>query len=149
MRILLTRMAASSAPKEANGTDIQPAKPGGSNGFTGKLIPFFQTVVGEPIRAESEQDAAMPKIRPTTAKKPKRATIARICGRPAKPRPKLSGSRRRASVEIGEIVRKRAEAEAAIADARKSHDPLAEAIDIPPQSFGILDPKPRLLLCTH
>src|SRR5258706_15201172 len=53
----------------------------------------------------------MPKIRPKSAKKLKRAAATRIPGRPAKPSPKLvSGSGRRASVEIGEIVRKRAEA---------------------------------------
>jgi PAS domain-containing protein len=88
----------------------------------------------------------MPKIRPTTAKKLKRAAIARIHGRPAKPRPKLSGSRRRAPVEIGEIVRKRAEAEAAIADARKSHERLREAIDILPQGIVFLDPDGRYIL---
>ena len=88
----------------------------------------------------------MPKIRPTTAKKLKRATIARIYGRPAKPRPKLSGSRRRAPAEIGEIVRKRAEAEAAIADARKSHERLREAIDILPQGIVFLDPDGRYIL---
>jgi diguanylate cyclase (GGDEF)-like protein/PAS domain S-box-containing protein len=88
----------------------------------------------------------MPKIRPTTAKKPKRATIARIHGRPTKPRPKLSGSGRRAPVEIGEIVRKRAEAEAAIADARKSHERLREAIDILPQGIVFLDPDGRYIL---
>jgi len=88
----------------------------------------------------------MPKIRPTTAKKLKRATIARIRGRPAKPRPKLSGSRRRAPAEIGEVVRKRAEAEAAIADARKSHERLREAIDILPQGIVFLDPDGRYIL---
>jgi PAS domain-containing protein len=88
----------------------------------------------------------MAKIRPTTAKKLKRAAIARIHGRPAKPRPKLSGSRRRAPAEIGEIVRKRAEAEAAIADARKSHERLREAIDILPQGIVFLDPDGRYIL---
>jgi len=88
----------------------------------------------------------MPKIRPTTAKKLKRAAIARIHGRPAKPRPKLPGSRRRAPAEIGEIVRKRAEAEAAIADARKSHERLREAIDILPQGIVFLDPDGRYIL---
>jgi hypothetical protein len=94
-RILLTLMAASSPLKQANGTQIQSVTLGGRIVFIGKLIPFFQTVVREPTRAESQQDAAMPKIRPTTAKKLKRAAIARIHGRPAKPRPKLSGSRGR------------------------------------------------------
>ena len=88
----------------------------------------------------------MAKIRPTTAKKLKRAAMARIHGRPAKPRPKLPGSRRRAPVEIGEIVRKRAEAEAAIADARKSHARLREAIDILPQGIVFLDPDGRYIL---
>jgi len=88
----------------------------------------------------------MLKIRPTTAKKIKRATTTRISGRPAKPRPKLPGSRRRASVEIGEIVRKRAAAEAAIADARKSHERLREAIDILPQGIVFLDADGRYIL---
>ena len=88
----------------------------------------------------------MPKVRPTTAKKIKHAATRRIPGRPAKPLPKLSGSRRRASVEIGEIVRKRAEAEAAIADARKSHERLREAIDILPQGIVFLDADGRYIL---
>jgi hypothetical protein len=50
----------------------------------------------------------MPKIRPKTTKRTKQRAIARIPGRPAKPSPKLSGSGRRVSSEIGEIVRKRA-----------------------------------------
>src|SRR5476651_1104873 len=89
---------------------------------------------------------AMPRIRPKTVKKLKHAAIARIPGRPAKPSPKLSGSSRRVSVEIGEIVRKRAEAEAAIADARKSHERLREAIDILPQGIVFLDPDGRYIL---
>src|SRR6202051_4883074 len=88
----------------------------------------------------------MPKIRPRSAKKLKRPAIARIPGRPAKPRPKLSGSSRRVSAEIGEIVRKRAEAEAAIAEGRKSHERLHEAIDILPQGIVFLDPDGRYIL---
>jgi diguanylate cyclase (GGDEF)-like protein/PAS domain S-box-containing protein len=88
----------------------------------------------------------MPKIRPRSTKKLKRAAIARIPGRPAKPSPKLSGGSRRVSAEIGEIVRKRAEAEAAIAEARKSHDRLREAIDILPQGIVFLDPDGRYIL---
>ena len=57
----------------------------------------------------------MPNVRPKKVKKTKRAAIARVAGRAAKPSPKLQGSRR-VSAEIGEIVRKRAEAEAAIAE---------------------------------
>jgi diguanylate cyclase (GGDEF)-like protein/PAS domain S-box-containing protein len=88
----------------------------------------------------------MPKVRPKITKKQKHAPIARIPGRPAKPSPKLSGSSRRVSAEIGEIVRKRAEAEAAIADARKSHERLREAIDILPQGIVFLDPDGRYIL---
>jgi diguanylate cyclase (GGDEF)-like protein/PAS domain S-box-containing protein len=88
----------------------------------------------------------MPKIRPKAVKKRKHAAIVRIAGRPAKPSPKLPGSRRRVSAEIGEIVRKRAEAEAAIAEARKSHERLREALDILPQGIVFLDAEGRYIL---
>jgi diguanylate cyclase (GGDEF)-like protein/PAS domain S-box-containing protein len=88
----------------------------------------------------------MPKIRPKTTKRTKHRAIARIPGRPAKPSPKLSGGGRRVSGEIGEIVRKRAEAEAAIAEARKSHERLREAIDILPQGIVFLDAEGRYIL---
>jgi diguanylate cyclase (GGDEF)-like protein/PAS domain S-box-containing protein len=88
----------------------------------------------------------MPKVRSTTAKKQKHAAIARIPGRPAKPSPKLSSRSRRVSTEIAEIVRKRAEAEAAIAEARKSHERLREAIDILPQGIVFLDADGRYIL---
>jgi diguanylate cyclase (GGDEF)-like protein/PAS domain S-box-containing protein len=87
----------------------------------------------------------MPRIRPKSVKKSKHAAISRILGRPAKPLPKLTG-RRRASTEIGEIVRKRAEADAAIAEARKSHERLREAIDILPQGIVFLDAEGRYIL---
>ena len=83
-------------------------------------------------------------------RKSKHAAIARVPGRPAKPSPKLQGKlegkRRRAAPEIGEIVRKRAEAEAAIAEARKSHERLREAIDILPQGIVFLDADGRYIL---
>jgi diguanylate cyclase (GGDEF)-like protein/PAS domain S-box-containing protein len=88
----------------------------------------------------------MPRIRPKTAKKTKHAAIARIPGRLAKPSPKLTGGSRRVSAEIGEIVRKRAEAEAAIADARKSHERLREAIELLPQGIVFLDAEGRYIL---
>src|ERR1700687_4756730 len=88
----------------------------------------------------------MPKIRPKPAKKLKHAAITRIPGRLAKPSPKLSGSGRRVAAEIGEIVRKRAEAETAIAEARKSHERLREAIDILPQGIVFLDAEGRYIL---
>jgi diguanylate cyclase (GGDEF)-like protein/PAS domain S-box-containing protein len=92
----------------------------------------------------------MPRIRPKIlnkiVKKTKYTAINRTPGRPAKPSPKLSGGSRRASSEIGEIVRKRAEAEAAIAEARKSHERLREAIDILPQGIVFLDADGRYIL---
>ena len=88
----------------------------------------------------------MPNVRPKKVKKLKHAAITRIAGRPAKPIPKLQGASRRVSAEIGEIVRKRAEAEAAIAEARKSHERLREAIDILPQGIVFLDADGRYIL---
>ncbi len=76
--------------------------------------------------------------------------MARISGRPAKPIPKLQGKlkgkRRRVAAEVGEIVRQRAEAEAAITNARKSHERLREAIDILPQGIVFLDADGRYIL---
>ena len=88
----------------------------------------------------------MPKFRPRTLKKRKHAAIARLPGRPVKPSPKLANSGRRVAAEIGEIVRKRAQAEAAIAEARKSHERLREAIDILPQGIVFLDAEGRYIL---
>ncbi|MBR1144971.1 bifunctional diguanylate cyclase/phosphodiesterase [Bradyrhizobium sp. AUGA SZCCT0431] len=88
----------------------------------------------------------MPKIRPKTIKKPKQPSIARLFGRPVKPSPKLSGHRRHGPAERSEIMRTRAEAEAAIADARKSHERLREAIDILPQGIVFLDAEGRYIL---
>src|ERR1700692_2649465 len=87
----------------------------------------------------------MPWIRRRRHKK-KHAAIARTPGRPAKPGPKLAGGNRRVSAEIAEIVRTRAEAEAAIAEARKSHERLREAIDILPQGIVFLDAEGRYIL---
>jgi diguanylate cyclase (GGDEF)-like protein/PAS domain S-box-containing protein len=87
----------------------------------------------------------MPTIRPKK-KKTKHAAIARVPGRPVKPTPKLEGRRRQLSLEVGEMVRKRAEAEAAIADARKSHERLREAIEHLPQGIVFLDAEGRYIL---
>jgi diguanylate cyclase (GGDEF)-like protein/PAS domain S-box-containing protein len=59
--------------------------------------------------------------------------------------PKLLAKGRKVS-EIGEIVRKRAEAEAAIADAARSNARLREAIDILPQGIVFLDADGRYIL---
>ena len=85
----------------------------------------------------------MPKKKPRTTRKPKQAAIVRFPGRPAKPEVKLPTSRRHA---VGDIARKRAEAEAALAEARKSHERLREAIDILPQGIVFLDAEGRYIL---
>jgi diguanylate cyclase (GGDEF)-like protein/PAS domain S-box-containing protein len=68
------------------------------------------------------------------SRKPKRSRLKRV------------GGKRQAATEIGEIVRKRAEAEAAIAAARRSHERLREAIDILPQGIVFLDSEGRYIL---
>ncbi|MBB5049042.1 diguanylate cyclase (GGDEF)-like protein/PAS domain S-box-containing protein [Rhodopseudomonas rhenobacensis] len=60
--------------------------------------------------------------------------------------PKPAAKDRRVAVEIGEVVRKRAAADAAIAEARKSHARLREAIDILPQGIVFLDAEGRYIL---
>jgi PAS domain S-box-containing protein len=81
-------------------------------------------------------------------RKVKRAASARVAltGQPAKRSRKLSNRNRHGSAETGEIVRMRAEAEAAIAEARKSHERLREAIDILPQGIVFLDADGRYIL---
>ncbi len=49
-------------------------------------------------------------------------------------------------VAIDELVQSRAEADAAIAEARKSHERLRQAIDILPQGIVFLDPEGRYVL---
>ena len=85
----------------------------------------------------------MPKKKPGTTRKPKQAAIVRFPGRPAKPEVKLPTSRRHA---VGEIARKHAEVDAALAEARKSHERLREAIDILPQGVVFLDAEGRYIL---
>jgi diguanylate cyclase (GGDEF)-like protein/PAS domain S-box-containing protein len=88
----------------------------------------------------------MPPTRPTKQKKPKPALHVRMFGRPAKPTPAMSVKRRHAPVAASEVERTRAEAEAAIAEARKSHERLREAIDLLPQGIVFLDDEGRYIL---
>lgn len=84
-----------------------------------------------------------PKSKTRTAKSAH--TRGRLSVRRPKAVPKLSSKGRKIS-EIGEIVRTRAEAEAAIADAARSNARLREAIDILPQGIVFLDPDGRYIL---
>ncbi len=90
----------------------------------------------------------MPRVPAKKTKKSKRATGSRaaLTSQAAKRSPKRASRNRPVSAETVEIVRMRAEAEAAIADARKSHERLREAIDILPQGIVFLDADGRYIL---
>ncbi|WP_407177343.1 putative bifunctional diguanylate cyclase/phosphodiesterase [Bradyrhizobium sp. STM 3562] len=85
----------------------------------------------------------MPRIRPVK-KKLKLAVATRKSRRPVKPTPKLARERQRSILQAAETAR--AEAEAAIAEARKSHERLREAIEILPQGIVFLDAEGRYIL---
>ena len=89
----------------------------------------------------------MPTHRPKAKNRIGKAKLVRgkLSVRRPKAAPKLL-TRGRLVSEIGEIVRKRAEAEAAIADAQKSDARLREAIDILPQGIVFLDAEGRYIL---
>ncbi|MCR6734009.1 MAG: EAL domain-containing protein [Afipia sp.] len=89
----------------------------------------------------------MPTHRPKAKNRIRKAKLARgkLSVRRPKAVPKLLVRNRQVS-EISEIVRKRAEAEAAIADAQKSDARLREAIDILPQGIVFLDAEGRYIL---
>ncbi|MBN8988005.1 MAG: EAL domain-containing protein [Rhizobiales bacterium] len=88
----------------------------------------------------------MPTTRPNKTKKQKQTAMTRLFGRPARSGSKLPGNRRRTTAEAGEITRTRAEVEAAIAEGRKSHERLREAIEILPQGIVFLDAEGRYIL---
>ena len=89
----------------------------------------------------------MRSFRPVQKKKRKRAAIPKGSRRPSRPSPKLTRGHKGGSVDIAdEVVRTRAEAGAAIAKARKSHERLTEAIDILPQGIVFLDAEARYIL---
>ena len=90
----------------------------------------------------------MPRVPAKKTKKNGRAagTQGGLADRRAKRRPKRADRNRPVSAETGEIARMRAEAEAAIAEARKSHERLREAIDILPQGIVFLDADGRYIL---
>src|SRR6201995_3064572 len=88
----------------------------------------------------------MPTIRPKIRPKTRKSKHAAVAGRPAKPVPKRRRRNARPVGEIGEIVRMRAEAEAAVAEARKSHERLRQAIDLLPQGIVFLDAEGRYIL---
>jgi diguanylate cyclase (GGDEF)-like protein/PAS domain S-box-containing protein len=90
----------------------------------------------------------MPTSPAKKTKKSKRgpSTRAALASQAAKRSPKRATRNRPVSAEVSEIMRMRAEAEAAIAEARKSHERLREAIDILPQGIVFLDADGRYIL---
>ena len=90
----------------------------------------------------------MPTSPAKKTKKSKRAVGSRaaLTSQAAKRSPERANRNRPVSAEVGEIMRMRAEAEAAIAEARKSHERLREAIDILPQGIVFLDADGRYIL---
>ena len=91
-------------------------------------------------RTDAEYAAKENKKSGSTRRSPTRAG-------PSQPQPSLRVARGRDPLaNRDEIVRKRAEAEAAIAEARKSHERLREAIDILPQGIVFLDAEGRYIL---
>jgi PAS domain S-box-containing protein len=84
----------------------------------------------------------MPK-KPRTSRTPKQVAGLRFPGRPAKPAKKSIAKRRPATVEVASG---RTKIEAALADARKSHQRLRQAIDMLPQGMVLLDADGRYIL---
>jgi PAS domain-containing protein len=75
-------------------------------------------------------------------KRRKRSALTWAAGSSRKPPAKRRVSR----VETNELLQSRAEAEAAIAEAHKSHERLRQAIEILPQGIVFLDPEGRYVL---
>src|SRR6266581_2147870 len=89
---------------------------------------------------------SMPRNRPIKQKKRKPVPMRRVFGRPARPRPGISAKVRHAIPKAVGSARTRTEVEAAIEDARKSHERLREAINILPQGIVFLDGEGRYIL---
>ena len=112
-------------------------------GYAGKRYQFFRYLSDNVARRMRVRRVAMPTMKPKIVRKPK-AAITRLFGRPIKPASKPPGHRRRVAAETGASVHTRTEA--AIADARKSHERLREAIEILPQGIVFLDAEGRYIL---
>jgi diguanylate cyclase (GGDEF)-like protein/PAS domain S-box-containing protein len=87
----------------------------------------------------------MPRLPAKKVKRKKRTATTRVASA-VRPPAKLSGRQRHVTAETGAVARMRAEAEAAVAEARKSHERLREAIDILPEGIVFLDAEGRYIL---
>src|SRR5437868_1675407 len=89
----------------------------------------------------------MPSFRPIKRKKKrKHAATVRIPGQTSRPGPKLPRGDRRGLVAIDDVVGNCVTTEEAIADARRSHERLREAIELLPQGIVFLDAEGRYIL---
>jgi len=85
-------------------------------------------------------------VRPTGSKTQQRVRRGRGPVRRVKPTPKLRARTPSQATESAEVVRTRAEAEAAIAEAHKAHERLIQAIDLLPEGIVFLDAEARYIL---
>ncbi|CCD87638.1 conserved protein of unknown function [Bradyrhizobium sp. ORS 285] len=85
-------------------------------------------------------------LRPNKAKKLNRVPRARDSIRPVRPAPKLGRHNQGATDTVAEVASTQVEAEAAIAEAKKAHDRLVEAIDLLPEGIVFLDSDGRYIL---
>ncbi|MGC2781664.1 MAG: EAL domain-containing protein [Bradyrhizobium sp.] len=85
-------------------------------------------------------------VRPNKPKKLNRAPRARDSICPVRPSLKLGRPHASKLVVADDVARTRAEAEAAIAEAKTAHDRLIEAIDILPEGIVFLDSEGRYIL---
>ncbi|UFZ08486.1 EAL domain-containing protein [Bradyrhizobium ontarionense] len=85
-------------------------------------------------------------VRPNKPKKLNRAPRARDSICPVRPSPRLGRHHAGKLVVADDVARTRAEAEAAVAEAKKAHDRLIEAIDILPEGIVFLDSDGRYIL---
>ncbi|MGJ5222383.1 PAS-domain containing protein, partial [Bradyrhizobium oligotrophicum] len=85
-------------------------------------------------------------VRPNKPKKLDPVLRARGAMRPVKPSPKLGQHNPSKLAAPDEIAGPRAEAEAAIAEAKKAHDRLVQAIDLLPEGIVFLDADGRYIL---
>jgi len=102
-----------------------------------------QDFSSQDLRGRARLERVKLGLKSRKAKKRKQGVLARSGRSPRKPRFSCAP---RALSERDEVLRSRAETEAAIADARKSHERLRQAIDILPQGIVFLDAEGRYVL---
>src|SRR6478609_1144720 len=121
----------------------QPERYAGTDAETAGLL-FFQTLVRQLAAGMRVRRAAL-SFGPRKTKKRKRSALTWVTARSRRPDPK-SATRALAPVETDALVQSRAEAEAAVAEARRAHEWLRQAVDLLPQGIVFLDADGRYVL---